>query len=58
MRTDKKERFFFFLGYLGVCVFACFFFFFLTKTRYREKQREANEIWARTGSCVYVGNGG
>ena len=57
MRTDKKERFFFFLGYLGVCV--CLrVFFFLTKTRYREKQREANEIWARTGSCVYVGNGG
>ena len=58
MRTDKKERFFFFFGVFGgVCV-CVFFFFFLTKTRYREKQREANEIWARTGSCVYVGNGG
>lgn len=55
MRTEKKERFFGGI-WVGVCGFFSFFLF--NKNRYREKQRKAKEIWARTGSCVYVVNGG
>lgn len=57
MRTEKKESFF--LGGIWVYVFGFFFFFFFfNKTRYREKQREANEIWARTGKLCVCGEWG